>query len=103
MEIKVKTATLILLRSLKGRKNKPHNLVEVAEACRTLRDDKDWGWKEMSRFFKVSVYMLRQIDRINDLNPTAKKLVRRGKIKIEQAYQLSRLTGSRQDEAAPEV
>lgn len=47
--------------------------------------------------------MLRQIDKINDLNPSAKTLVRERKIKIEQAYQLSRLKGRRQDEAAIEV
>jgi hypothetical protein len=99
----VKTATVILLKNLKGRKNKPQNLVDVAEACRTLKDHDKWGFEEMSRFFKVSVYMLRQIDKINDLNPSVKRLVREGEIKIEKAYQLSRLSGKRQDEAAPEV
>lgn len=96
----VKTATVILLKSLKGRKNKPYNLLEIAEACRTLRDHPDWGWREMSRFFKVSVFMLRQIDKINDLNPPVKQLVKKGKIKIEKAYLLSKLEGERQNEAA---
>lgn len=96
-----KQAVAILMANLKGDKKKVTNLVSVAEACRTLKGK--WGLDEMTNFFRISSFTLRQIDKINDLNPDVRKLVAERKLGIEQAYQLSRLKGNRQSEAVREV
>jgi len=94
-------ATAILMANLKGAKRKPSNLLEVAKACRILIEK--WGIRKMSDYFKVSLYQLRQIDKINDLNPDAQQLVKEGKLGIETSYQLWRLDSKRQSEAAREA
>lgn len=87
--MKDEKAVAIMMGNLKGSKIKPSGLLELAEACRILK--KKWGIKEMSHYFRVSQYMLRQIDKINDLNPKLKKLVEAGKLGIDASYQLWRL------------
>lgn len=83
-----------MMANLKGSKNKPSNLLDFAEACRLLINK--WGIKEMSKYFRTSEYMLRQIDKINDLkNPKLKKLIQDGKLGIEASYQLWRLNESK--------
>lgn len=94
-------ATAVLMANLKGAKKKPSNLLDVAKACRLLIVK--WGIKKVSGFFKVSEYQLRQIDKINELNPNVQKLVEQGKFGIEDAYQLWRLGGKRQSEVAKEA
>jgi hypothetical protein len=94
-------AVAVMMANLKGSKKKPSNLLEFAKACRMLHNK--WGIKKMSEFFNVSEYQLRQIDKINDLNLDVQKLVKEGKLGIEAAYQLWRLSGRRQSEAAEAV
>jgi hypothetical protein len=74
------------------KKVKPSNLLEFAEACRTLLEHKHWGIDEMKRYFGASEYMIRQIDKINELkNSKIKKLIKEGKLGIDACYQLSRI------------
>jgi hypothetical protein len=88
--MKEEIAVAIMMGNLKGRKHKPSGLFEFAEACRFLINK--WGIKEMSNFFHVSEYMLRQIDKINELKkPKLRKLVKDGKLGIEGAYHLTRI------------
>jgi len=96
-----KKAIAIMIANLKRYKNKPSNLLDFAEACGFLK--KKWGLDKMASFFSASKYMLRQIDKINYLNPDVRKLVGAGKIRIEQANQLSRIDKKRQSEAAKEI
>jgi len=90
-------AAAILSANVKGG-SKPSNVMDVARACRIL--SKSWGWDKMASFLNASTTQLRQIDKINDLVPEAKKLVRAGKLRIEASYQLSRVDEKRQAEAA---
>lgn len=98
-------AVAIMMTNLKGAKtHKPSNLLEFAEACRTLKDEKGFGWgiKEMSRYFHVSGYMLRQIDKINEVkeNPKLKKLIQQGELGIEDCYQLWRIKEPKRSQVA---
>ena len=61
-------ATAIMMGNLKGAKNKPSNLLEFGEACRFWIEKK--GVKKTSERFKVSQYMIRQIDKINEIKNT---------------------------------
>ena len=70
--MKEEKAVAIMMGNLKGPKNKPSDLVEFAEACRTLK--KLWGFVEMSKHFRTSQYMLRQIDKINELKRKLEKI-----------------------------
>lgn len=79
-------AVALMLMNLK--KAKSSNLLDFAKACRFLKIK--WGFKEMSNFFKTSQYMLRQIDKINELDPELQSLVKKGILKIESSYQLWR-------------
>ena len=78
-----KQATAILMGNLKGSKNKPTNLVEISNACNLLV--KNWGIKEVSRFFGVSQYMLRQIEKINHLDTDTKKFIQKHHMGIEKS------------------
>ena len=96
--MKEEKATAIMMGNLKGSKNKPSNLLEFAEACRVLK--KLWGFTEMSKYFRISQYMLRQIDKINELNPTLQKLIKDGKLGIEASYQLWRINENKRKDVA---
>jgi len=85
-----------MLANLK--QSKSSNLLDFAKACRLLK--KEWGFKEMSNYFKISQYMLRQIDKINELSPSLQELVKVGKLKIETSYQLWRIPESQREKAA---
>lgn len=92
-------AVAIMMANLKGSKNKPSNLLEFSDACRFLKNT--WGIKEMSRYFRVSEYMLRQIEKINELtNPKLQKLVKEGKLGIEASYQLWRIKEPKRTQVA---
>ncbi|MDE2590638.1 MAG: hypothetical protein KGL95_13350 [Patescibacteria group bacterium] len=91
-------AVAILMGNLKGSRKKVSNLLEIAEACRFLIEK--WGIKEMSRYFRVSEFMIRQIDKINDLNPKLRKLVGDGKLGIEASYQLWRFNEPKRTQVA---
>ncbi len=92
-------AIAIMLANLKGGKKKPSNLIEFAKACRALRNNWKGGFNEMSEFFKVSQYMLRQIDKINDLDEETKKLVHSHRLGIDASYQLWRIDAQRRKDA----
>lgn len=92
-------AVAIMMANLKGSKNKPSNLLEFADACRLLIGK--WGIKEMSRHFRVSEYMLRQIDKINELkNEKLRKLIKEGELGIEASYQLWRIKEPKRTQVA---
>jgi len=91
-----KQATAILMGNLKGVKNKPTNLIEISSACNLLV--KNWGIKEVSRFFDVSQYMIRQIEKIDQLDSETKKFVQKHHLGIEKSYHLWRLDESKRKE-----
>ena len=92
-------AIAILLANLKGSKKKPSKISDFALACRTLKNNKEWGLTKMSKFFRVSKTQLREIDMINELEPKYKKLANEGKIGMTVAYQISRIDEKRRSEA----
>lgn len=94
-------ATAILLANLKGAKKKSSNLIEVARACRLLIQK--WGIGRMSDFFRVSQYQIRQIDKINDLNPDIQRLISNGKLGIDASYQIWRLDEKHRSEVAKQA
>lgn len=95
-------AVAIMMANLKGAKiHKPVSLIEFADACRFLITK--WGIKEMSRHFRTSEYMLRQIDKINELSPKLKKLVNDRKFGIDTAYQLWRISEPKRSQVAKEI
>lgn len=94
-------AIAILMANLKGSKKKQSNLLEIARACRLL--NRLWGLKEMSNFFHVSEYMLRQIDKINDLDAETRTLVKKRRLGIDASYQLWRLDEKRRKEATKTI
>ncbi|TAK16709.1 MAG: hypothetical protein EPO37_07885 [Nitrosarchaeum sp.] len=89
-------AIAIMMANLKGSKKKSVNLLQFAEACRSLKNKWKGGFKEMSEFFHVSQFMLRQIDKINDLDKQFTPLLKEGKLGIDAAYQIWRLDKNRQ-------
>lgn len=96
-----KQATAILMGNLKGVKNKPTSLVKISDACNLLI--KKWGIKEVSRFFGISQYMLRQIEKISQLDADSKKYVQKHNLGIEKSYHLWRLDESKRKEVLPFV
>jgi len=95
-------AVAIMMGNLKGSKNKPSNLLEFAEACGFLKNS--WGIKKMSKHFRVSEYMLRQIDKINELKKKKlRKLVKEGKLGIDSSYQLWRIKEPKRSQVADTV
>lgn len=97
--MKEEIAVAIMMGNLKGSKSKPSNLLEFAKACRELK--KLWGFAEMSKYFRISQYMLRQIDKINELkDPTLQKLIGDGKLGIEASYQLWRINEEKRKDVA---
>jgi len=89
--MKEEKAVAILMGNLKGSKNKPSDLITFADATRTLLKHKKWGIKEMTNYFGVSQYMLRQIDKIHDLDDKLKNIIIKEEIGIEIAYHLWRI------------
>lgn len=87
--MKEEEAVAICMACFKQSKNKPENLLRFSIACRTLL--KGWGIKEMSKYFGVSEYQIRQIDKINELDPKLKKLARDSHSGIEMFYHIWRL------------
>ena len=97
--MKEEKAVAIMMGNLKGPKNKTSNLLEFAEACRKLK--KLRGFTKMSKDFRISQYMLRQIDKINELkDPTLQKLIKDEKLGIEASYQLWRIDEKKRKEVA---
>lgn len=93
--MKEEKAVAVLMANLKGSKNKPSNLLTFAEATSTLLNNKNrWGLKEMSNYFGISQYMLRQIDKINKLDTKLQKLIIKYDLGIEAAYHLWRIQES---------
>lgn len=91
-------AVAVCMACFKQSKNKPENLLRFSVACRTLL--KRWGIKEMSRYFGVSEYQIRQIDKINDLDPELKKLAKESHSGIEMFYHMWRLKEPKRSQVA---
>ena len=96
--MKEEDATAICMGCFKGPKIKPTNLFHFAIACRTLL--KKWGIKEMSKYFGVTEYQIRQIDKINDLDPALKKLAKESHSGIEMFYHMWRLREPKRSQVA---
>ena len=79
----------IALANIKGSKIKPSNLIDLAIACRILINQ--FGIKKLASALNVSEYQLRQIDKINELEPRIKSMIKQKKIGIESAYNIWRL------------
>ena len=94
----LKKAELMLMTNLKGSKNKLDGILDIAEAVNVVK--KHYSVKDITDMYQITSTSVDRINSINKLNSHAKNLIDQGKIKIEQAYHLSRLTGKRQDEAA---
>ena len=94
-------ATAMLLSNLK--KAKTANWLDMATACRFLLRHPNWGIEKMSEFFHVSKYLLRQIDKINELNDDVKELVKNGQLGLEESYLLWRLGEEIQTRVAKEA
>ena len=93
------TATAIMMANLGGSKNKPSNLLEFGEACRYWT--KKIGVKGTAKRFKRSQTMIRQIDKINEIdNPRLRQMIKDGVFKIEAAYHLWRIKEPRRSQAA---
>lgn len=92
-------AAAIMMGNLKGPKNKPSNLLEFGEACRFWTKKKGVKWT--SDRFKSSQYMIRQIDKINDIDsPKLRKMIKEGKLGIEASYQLWRIKEPKRSQVA---
>lgn len=91
-------AVAICMACFRGPKNKPENLLRFAVACRTLL--KGWGIKEMSKYFGVTEYQIRQIDKINELDPDLRKLAGESYSGIEMFYHMWRLEEPRRSQAS---
>lgn len=100
VDLNEEKAIAILLANIKGPKNKPSKISEIAAACRFLKNSPEWGFAKMTKFFDVSGTTLRVIDKINELRPEFKRLADEKKIGIEAAYHLTRIDESKQHEAA---
>lgn len=84
------------MSNLKGSKKKPSDLLTFAKATRILLKNKGrWGIKEMSDYFGTSQYMIRQIDKINELDKELQRLVTENNLGIEAAYHLWRIQQSK--------
>ena len=87
--MKLEDAVAICMACFKQSKKKPENLLSFAIACRTVL--KEWGMNETSRYFDVSKYQIRQIDKINELDQKYKKLAEKSNMGIEMLYHIWRL------------
>ena len=94
----LKKAELILMSNLKGSKNKLDAILDIAEAVNVVK--KHYSVNDITNMYQITSTSVDRINSINKLNICAKNLIKQEKIKIEQAYHLSRLNGKRQDEAA---
>ncbi len=91
-------ATAVAMANVKGSKKKPSNLLEFAMACRVMI--KKYGKQETARQLDIAVFMLRQIDKINDLDADVRELVKKGDLGIEAAYLAWRIDEKRRLYAA---
>lgn len=92
-------AYVTMVGNLKGSKNKPSNLLKFGEACRYWVKKK--GVKGTSEKFKASQYMIRQIDKINEIdNPKLRQMIKTGKLGIEASYQLWRIKEPKRSQVA---
>ncbi len=96
--MKEEDAVAICMGCFKGPKIKPESLFRFAVACRTLLEK--WGIKEMSRYFGVTAYQIRQIDKINDLDPALKELAKESHSGIEMFYHMWRLDEPKRSQVA---
>lgn len=96
--MKLKEAELILMKNLKGQKNKRANILQMAKATAIIK--KSYSNKEIHDMFGITNTSFERVNTINKLNQKGKNLVKKGTLKIEQGYHLSRIEKEHQDEVA---
>lgn len=91
--MKEEKALAILLANLKGAKEKRSDLLDIAEAARTLHEE--YGtYDKVAERVGVSKTMIQQFDKIAGLTESVKDMIRQGKLgrhAIDKAYRLSQL------------
>lgn len=97
----LKDAERVVMRNLKGSKVKQISVLEFAEAVNTVKEKMKIS--EMTKLFDISHTMLTQINKINSLDPRAKKIIEKEKLGIEQSYLLSKLSQPMQEEVAKAI
>jgi len=97
----LKDAQRVLMRNLKGAKNKQASVLELAEAVSTVKEEMKTN--EMTKLFDISHTMLAQINKINSLDDKAKKIVGKEKLGIEQSYLLTKIPKEKQKEVAKAI
>jgi hypothetical protein len=96
-------AFAIMHANLKGpKRKKPSDWLTIARACRVLTN-KYGSYAEVAKHFRVNDRMIGQIDRLNDLNPEVKELLRQRKLGVDEGNWISRLPMARQGDVAREV
>lgn len=94
----LKEAELVLMRNLKGRKDRTGDILGLAKAASIVR--KNYTRQDIRDMYGITMTSFERLNSINRLNPRGKSLVRRGALKAEQAYHLSRVDPGRQDRVA---
>ena len=97
----LKDAEIILMKNLRGQRNKADDILTVAKAASVVR--KSYSNGEIKDMFGITMTSFGRINSINRLNPKGRSMVKRGVLKIEQAYHLSRMDPGRQDQAAKTI
>ncbi len=97
----VEKAVAVLMANLKGAKKKPSGLFEISKAVETMMSE--WGAEKCSDFFKISEYQLRQFNKLNELEPTVQKIIKKNKLGVESAYQITRLDVKIQEKAVKAI
>jgi hypothetical protein len=94
-------AVAVLMANLKGSKKKSSSWIEIAQACRLLKEQ--WGFPKMASFFGVTVFMLRQIDKINELDADLQKTIVEKNLGVDAAYQLWRISEGKKKQFAKQA
>lgn len=89
------------MANLKGAKKKPSGLFEISKAVQTMISE--WDITKCSDFFKISEYQLRQFDKLNDFEPAIQEIIKKNKLGVESAYQISRLDVKIQEKAVKAI
>ena len=99
--MKLKDAELILMKNLKGQKNKMEDILVIAQAASIIK--KNYSNNEIKNMYDITMTTFDRVNAINKLNSKGKSLVKNGLLKMEQAYHLSRVDSKRQDQVAKAI
>ena len=90
----ISTAEQILMRNLKGQKNKTNTVSDIAQAACIVKNRHDS--KTIQDLFGVSMTTFDRINKINKLSSKTKKLIEKYNLGLELAYHLSRIPENKQ-------